>query len=130
MSDKVDITTDYLTREGYRVIHAGDDYDYTFTVLRDGSALSLVGAKLWFTIKARSSDLDPGKLQYDSTDSTEMEITDGANGIFVLHLKAADTKDLEGTWEYDIKALLSSGSIIRLSRGVIEFLPNITRASS
>jgi hypothetical protein len=131
MSVLYDITANNLRKSQYREIHAGDDYDHSFLVRRAGVALDLNGAKLWFTVKRDKEDPDSeALLQYDSTDATEIEITDGPNGAFVLHLKAADTKELAGTWPYDIKCLLATGKTIRLARGVIEFLPEITQAAA
>jgi hypothetical protein len=129
MSAHYDITSDFLMRSNYRPIHAGDDYDHSFTVLRAGLALDLTGAKLWFTVKKDANDADSeAKLQYVSTEITEIEITVPAEGKFVIHLKDTDTQDMEGTWLYDVKALLNTGKILRVARGVIEFLPNITQA--
>ena len=129
MSAKYDMTESFLVKNNYRPIHAGDDYDHAFTVQRAGVALVLTGAKLWFTVKKDTNDTDSeAKLQYVSTEITEIEITDGAAGQFTIHLKDTDTSDMEGHWNYDIKALLASTKILRIARGTIEFLPNITQA--
>lgn len=128
MSDKVDITADFLAHAGYRVLHAGDDYDFTFCALQEGIAIDLSGAKLWLTVKKRSSDRDPGLLQYSSDEVDQIEITLPDEGYFVVHFAAADTASLEGVWLYDIKARLASGKLMRFARGSIEFLANLTRA--
>jgi hypothetical protein len=130
MSAYYDITSSALEAAGYRPIHAGDDYTHRFTVERPaGTPLVLTGAKLWFTVKQDAVEADSqALLAYDSEDVSEVEITSGANGQFSVHLQAADTEDLTGSWVYDIKAKLQSGLIIRIARGNIEFLPNITRA--
>lgn len=130
MSDKVDITADYLTHARFRVLHAGDDYDFTFRALQEGVAIDLSGAKIWLTIKKKSSDKDPGLLQYSTEEITQIEITDEDEGYFVVHFGAADTANLEGVWLYDIKARLGSGKLMRFARGSIEFLANLTRASN
>lgn len=131
MSVKYDPTSDYLIRNNYRVIHAGDDYTLTFTVTRSGSALDLTSAKLWFTVKQDTDDTDAeAKLQYSTDDATEMQITSPTEGKFSLYLKDEDTTALAGSWNYDIKCKLGSGDVIRLARGTIEFLPNITQAST
>lgn len=128
MSVRYDITAEFLSRSNYRQIHAGDDYSHQFTVRRSGAALPLSGAKLWFTVKADESDLDSeAELQYTSDSIAEIEITDALNGQFTIHLRHADTDTMAGTWSYDIQALLGSGEVITLARGVIEFLPNLTR---
>lgn len=131
MSALYDITFKRLHKDNFRPIHAGDDYDHDFVIFRAGSSLDLTGAKVWFTVKEKTTDSDSqAKLAYDSTDTTEIEITDATAGKFTIHLKSDDTADLEGVWLYDIKTKLSTDKIIRIARGVIEFLPNITRASS
>lgn len=133
MSATYDITAKNLERAGYRAIHAGDDYDHQFTVTRAGTPLDLTGAKLWFTIKEDSSlPDDAAKLQYDSAlpaPGPNVEITNPADGEFTIHLRDTDTAGLEGLWPYDIKARLGAAGapIIRLARGKIEFLPNLTR---
>jgi len=131
MSVKYDITADYLIRGNFRPIHAGDDYDHCFTVERAGLPLDFTSAKIWFTIKEDINDTDAeAMLQYDSDSVSEIEITDALNGKFTIHLNAADTADFEGTWNYDIKVKLSTDKILRIARGVVQFLPNLTRATT
>ena len=131
MSVRYDITADALETNSYRPLHAGDDYTHEFTAQVDGSALDLTGATLWGTVKEDATDPDTeAKLAYSTADITEVKITDATAGKFSVYFKAADTAALAGSWQYDIKAKLSSGSIRRLARGVIEFLANITQATS
>jgi hypothetical protein len=87
MSVQYDITAEYLIKSGYRPIHAGDDYDHSFTVNRSGSPLDLTSAKLWLTIKEDIEDEDSeAKLQYDSTNPAEIEISvTPTDGSFVIH---------------------------------------------
>ncbi len=128
MSVRYDITAEYLKRSNYRQIHAGDDYSHSFTVRRAGLPMNLTAAKLWITVKEDENDLDSeALLQYTSDSIAEIEITDPTNGQFVVHLRHADTDTLAGTKAYDIQVLLNSGEVITLARGVIEFLPNLTR---
>lgn len=134
MSARHDITAENLRLLGFRELHAGDDYDHQFTAQRDGTALDLTAAKLWFTVKDDQMDLDSqSKLQLISDDTDQIEITDAVNGAFTVKFRgtgAKSTADLEGEWLYDIQVLLAAGTIITLSRGAIEFLPDITRATS
>jgi len=128
MSAQYDITAQYLIKSGFRPIHAGDDYDHYFTVERPpGTPLNLAGAKIWFTIKEDTVDTDAeAKLQYSSADTAEIEITDGPNGGFTIHLQAADTEGLAGSWQYDIQVKLSTGKVITIARGAIELLTHVT----
>ena len=131
MSATYEITAENLRALSYRELFAGDDYPHQFKVQRGGVALSLAGAKVWFTVKEASLKADANaKLQLTSASSTQIEITDAVNGIFVVKFTGAATADLEGTWLYDIQIKLASGTIITAARGVIEFLPNLTRATS
>lgn len=131
MSVKYDITSEYLTRSSFRPIHAGDDYDHKFTVQRAGSDLDLTSATLWFTIKDDFNDTDSeALLQYSSDTPANIEITAPTGGEFTIHLNDTDTATLQGTWNYDIKAKLGTGKMLRIAYGVIEFLPNITQAVS
>ena len=131
MSVHYDITADYLKRSNYRVLHAGDDYNHTFTALRAGSPIDNM-SKIWFTVKNNEHDLDSeAKLQYSTDDISEIEITDSPNGVFVVHLKHGDTDDMAGGhWVYDIQTLLTTGDVITLARGIIQFLANLTRVYS
>jgi len=132
MSQEYNITAAALERNNFRPIHAGDDYTHTFTVERPADTpLDLTGAKLWFTIKRDNTDADSeALLAYSTAEATEMAIVTPASGIFKVTFKHDDTADLAGTWNYDIKALLATPERVRLARGIIEFLPNITQASA
>jgi len=130
VSVRYDITAEALEAAGFRVIHAGDDYDHQFTVTRDGVPLSLTGGKVWLTVK-EDSVLEDGqaKLQIDS-EAGDITLTDPGNGKFTAHFRDTATAGLEGIWPYDIKARLgvAGAAIIRIARGKIEFLPNLTRS--
>jgi hypothetical protein len=130
MSVKYDITAETLEAANFRALHAGDDYDHDFTASRDGTALDLDGGKVWLTIKEDSKLADAqAKLQVDS-DGTGITITAGPAGEFTVHFIDTETDGLEGVWPYDIKVRLGAAgaAVIRLARGKIEFLPNLTRA--
>lgn len=128
MSARYDITADFLLKSGYRALHAGDDYNHTFSVEHPpGVPLSLTGAKIWLTIKESDTDSDAAsKLQYSNSVPPQIQITDGPNGVFVVGFQATDTQDLAGSWLYDIQVRLSSLKILTVARGIIEFLPHIT----
>jgi hypothetical protein len=133
MSAKLDITEETLRANGFRPLVAGDDYPMGFTAEVNGVAINLAGAKLWFTVKDNSQLTDAeAKLQMDS-DTGDIQIDDPANGHFIVNFHATatpSTADLEGQWIYDIQALLSSGKVVTISGGIIEFLRNITRTTS
>lgn len=129
MSSLVDITASSLIAAGNRPIYAGDDYDYTFAVTLGGAVYDLTGAKVWLAIK--TAVLKPDRealLLYDSTDATEIELTNPALGVFVVHFKGTDTLSLAGRWQYDIKVREAGGKVLHIARGLIEILTTVTRA--
>lgn len=135
MSVLHDITAEALSGAGFRPLHAGDDYEYTFTVTQDGLPVNLTGAKLWLTVKTdpAASDED-AKLQLTSASINEIEIVNATQGRFVVKFASGGSKptgNLAGTWLYDLQVKLAGPSrIVTLARGAIEFLENITRAVS
>ena len=127
MSVVYDITTEELERNSFRPLHAGDDYDYTFTLKEDGTAVNLTGGMLWLTIKEDPKQTDASaKLALVSP--TQLQFTDAVNGVCVAHFVDTETAELEGLWHYDLKFKNSAGKIKRFARGRIEFEPNLTRA--
>jgi len=136
MSQEYNITADNLRAQNFRPIHAGDDYDHQFAVERPpGTALDLTGAKIWLTVKADPVETDvQAKLQLDSSDNTQIEITDATAGNFTVKFRGSglkSTEDLEGLWRYDIQVKLGapSNTVITVAFGLIEFLENITRST-
>ena len=134
MSTALDITSDYLRSLSFRPLHAGDDYHYKFTIEQGGEGIDLSDAKVWFTIKETSLKTDEeAKLQYTSEDSDEIEITEPLSGKIVVKFAGGDTEDLEGQWRYDlqIKATIEGiMKVVTVAWGMIEFLPNLTRATT
>lgn len=134
MSVKHDITADNLRGDGARVLHAGDSYTHTFTLKRGGVAVDLTGAKIWFTVKDSNRAEDAAaRLQLDSTDASQIEITDAEAGVIEVKLVGTGAKSTEllaGRKLYDLQVLLASGELITWAHGTIEFLPGITRATS
>jgi hypothetical protein len=134
VSNELDITAEYLRSLSYRTLHAGDDYYYKFYVTIGDAPLNLTGSKIWMTIKEVSIKTDAeAKLQLSSAVPTEIEITNATYGEFVVKFTKDKTSDLEGQWGYDlqVKALMDGETkIITVAWGIIEFLPNITRATT
>lgn len=127
MSVNFNITSEVLCSLGYRELHAGDDYPMQFIAKQGGAVIPL--SKVWMTIKRRSVETDAQAL-LTLTEGAGITITDADNGVFVVQFDHADTQNLEGLHKYDIQILSQSGDIITMARGKIEFLENITRATS
>lgn len=130
MSVKHEITAEALRGDGFRTLHAGDDYDYKFTINRGGSPLNLSGSsKIWFTVKedAIQGDTD-AKLQLTSDSALQIEITDPVAGEFTVKFRSSTTEDIEGEWLYDLQIKIDDGTVLTVAYGAIEFLTNITRS--
>jgi len=139
MAETYNLTQKNLKTAGFRPLHAGDDYDWRVNFTWPGSE-TLVGAKVWLTVKESYDDLDANaKLQLDSSDGDQIEILD-SESILVkfrssLNGKGAGkvTDDLYRAepYYYDIQIKFASASkIVTVQDGEIEFAPNVTRASS
>lgn len=90
----------------------GDDYDETFAVKdADGAAVDITGATISFTVKDRFSDAQASAiLKKTSASAAELEITNGAGGLFTVHFTTAEMRALElGEYAYDVEVLLSGG---------------------
>jgi hypothetical protein len=133
MSVKHDITEENLRLNSFRVLHAGDDYDYRFVISEGSSVMDLTGAKVWFTMKESTLESDAAaKLQLTSDDTDEVEIVAPAtDGVIIIKFKssgAKSTENLEGIWDYDVQILTASNRVMTVAAGKIEFLPNLTRS--
>lgn len=122
------ITRSDLEIAGSRLLHAGDDYDYTFTITEGGVAKDLSSASVWFTIKEDAIDTD-AEAKLSLTGGSGIDMTNAATGILVVQFASGSTANLEGSWVYDLQIKLT-GKVITVAWGKIEFLPNITRATS
>lgn len=136
MSQQLDITELSLRAGSFRPLHAGDSYDYKWSITRAGVALDLTSAQVWFTVKESLTQQDSDALlQLISTDSNEIEITDALNGELTVKFRGTgaqqkNTSDLAGLWDYDLQVRLGGSSeIITVAYGKIEFLQNLTRAT-
>jgi len=135
MSQQIDLTEDTLRGGAFRPVHAGDSYNLKYTITRDGLALDITGATAWFTVKESETELDSdAKLQLISSNSAEIEITDPINGKLMVKFKGTgaaqkNTSDIAGLWDYDLQVLVGT-EVITVAYGKIEFLRNLTRATT
>jgi hypothetical protein len=135
MMGEQNITRETLEAGNYRAIHAGDSYDLTINLTRGGVALDLTSANVWLTVKESALEVDADAKLFLLSGA---EITISApptGGIIVVAFRGSgaaqkNTTDIEGLWLYDLQVKLSSGEIITAAWGKIEFLANITRATS
>lgn len=132
---RYDITLNGLKRDGYRPLHAGDDYRYGMTLYdADGNPIDLTGAEIWFTVKRAQADSDAdAKLQLTSEAGIEIDV-DPTTGKFALCFTAEDTADLFGIWWYDLQVKgeidEEPDKVVTPLWGRIEFGPNITQTTT
>jgi hypothetical protein len=102
----------------------------------DGSVVNLTGAKVWFTVKDRTSDADAQahimkrNAAAGGSDS-EILITNPTGGAIEIYLVPADTENMNpGTYQYDVQVILSNGKTYTIARSQITFKEDVTRAAS
>lgn len=115
-----------------------DTWRLYLEVTRNGVAVDLTGAKLWFTAKVALSDADPGVFQLDTATGAvaagEILIeSPAANGKVTVKLNTAATSsvpDAGVTWFYDVQLKESTGVITTLETGTLRVEPDVTKATS
>lgn len=99
-------------------INRGTTYTIDVNYQRNGTAATLVGATVRFTVKTAEYDTDA-----DDSDATiSKDVTDGtAEGTATITIDPADTATLTpGTYYYDIKVETAAGDIYKLDEGTIK----------
>jgi len=106
--------------------HRGDTVDIEFDLGRD-----IAGASLQFTVKRRARDPQSAAIiTKSSAQASEIEITDGPNGAFVVKLESDDTTSLlpdgrQATFLYDVEMTLD-GVAQTVVAGDFILLPDIS----
>jgi len=102
----------------------GDTWDgLTFTLTREGTPITLTNAIIRMWVKNLIPD-DPIQLKLDTEDEGGIEITDGANGIFVIGPVLITLAP--GNYEYDIEIEFEDGTIKTYIGGNWVIDPDIT----
>lgn len=99
-------------------INRGTTYTFEVNYLKDGTAATLVGATVRFTVKNAEYTADMN----DSDAVVTRNITDGtAAGTASFTLNPADTAELTpGDYFYDIKVQEAGGAIYKIDEGKIK----------
>lgn len=91
-----------------------------------GTVVDITGAKIFFTVKNKSSDDDDhAVLKKDVT-----TLTDPQNGEAIIELTASDTATLLGNYLYSIKIKLSTGKIYSVAEGIVCFQKELATRES
>lgn len=112
-----------------KTMYRGDDKTFQITVKdADGVAVNITGATLTFSVKIDPNEPTPLILK-DSSDNTEIDLTDPTNGIAEIYLVPADTRDLEaGTYVYDVQIITSGTKKHTLVRANLILLDDVTQS--
>lgn len=102
---------------------AGNDYEWEFTVTRDGAAVDITGMTCRFTMKRPRGSAYVRSTQ-DSPATATATVTDGPNGVFVV-AAGDDDNELLGTYEYQAQIEDSSGNRSNVLHGYFTFKRNI-----
>jgi hypothetical protein len=99
-------------------VNRGTTYTIDFNYQKNGSAASLVGATVRFTIKTSEYDSDTS----DSDALVKKNITDGdSSGNATISIDPSDTSTIApGKYYYDIKVAESSGDVYKVVEGRLE----------
>ena len=109
-------------------IYRGDNRTLKVSVVDENDApVSLAGGAAKFSVKKWLSD-NQAKIDKSSGVSSEILITDPANGVYEVYLIPSDTQDLEeGVYEYDSEITTVTGKVYTVVRGKFVVLGETTR---
>lgn len=120
-----------LTSEEGKEVVQGDDAEYSMTLYKDkanDTRKDITDWELFVTVKYDIDEDDSNAdIKVDNSGNGNLTITNATQGEFEFTLPSDQTEDLEGMYEYDIKAKKSDGKIQRLVKSDIEFVQQVTR---
>jgi hypothetical protein len=102
------------------VITRGNDAVFSGVARREGIAVDLTGAVLWFTAKRSARDPDSSAVLAKDTVGGGVAVVDAVAGSFRVVLSEADTGGVPvGRYAYSIKLLEADGTTTTIERGVL-----------
>lgn len=114
-----------------------DDRTLSVSVNTDaGAPVDLTDAKMWFTVKQRSTDPDDQALIQKRTanaggSDAQVKVITPATGKAEIYIVPADTLSMNpGTYIYDIQVTLASGKTYTITRDKITFKEDVTKATA
>ncbi len=99
-----------------------------------GGAADLTGAKMWFTVKAKASDVDDLALiekrsSLAGGSDTEIKFTNPTGGAAEVYIVPDDTDEMfPGIYSYDVQVTLANGKTYTIVRDRITFKEDVTKA--
>ncbi len=113
-----------------------DDRTLSLTVNdSDGAPVDLTSASLWFTVKARTADLDSEAiLQKRNTaaggSDLQIKVIVALDGTAEIYIVPEDTNEVDpATYVWDVQVKLANDKTYTVIRGRITFKDDITRAT-
>lgn len=107
----------------------GDSREYRFELTDENdNVMNLTGATVYFTVKEKNSDADPGVFQLSSADPTQIDIDDPGNGKARIFVTNSNTQDLEiRSYIYDVQVQPASGGVKTAVSGTFTISEDVTR---
>ena len=116
------------------VMFIQDDRTLSLTVHQEnGGPTNITDAKMWFTIKNRTTDPDSAALiQKKNTaaggDDSQIHFTDPVNGCAEIYIVPEDTEDTNpGIYVFDVQVTLANGKTYTIARDKITFKEDVTK---
>lgn len=109
----------------------GDTISIALTISRNGSAIDLTGATIWFTAKEAVEDADVDAV-FQKTTADGITIDDAPNGRATVVIEPADTAALGDdpvTLLCDVQVEEADGTTSTVAEGVLRITPDVTRAT-
>lgn len=108
-------------------IYRGDTYRETWTIMNGANPSTIVGGKLYFTIKTNLTDVDGSAVLQLTSPSSGIVLNDAANGKATLTITSAQTAAIAvGTYWYDVQLKNSDNEITTLVRGRLTVDADVT----
>lgn len=109
-------------------LYRGDSRTFKVTVKdENGNAVDITGASIKFSVKERIGDASY-VFQKTSAQSSEITITDAANGEYEVYIVPANTQNLDiVSYQYDSELIVATGEVYTIVRGEFTVLAEITR---
>lgn len=113
-----------MAAQNLTAVHAYNSVSYPFTLTRNGSAINLDGAKIYFTVKKNKDDTDAeATFQIEKT-----SFTNPSSGADTIVIPKA-TMDIDpATYFYDVQLIESDGTLTTLGFGEFPVLERVTEA--
>lgn len=116
------------------VMFIRDDRTLSLSVHTDtGAPVDLTLAKIWFTVKVRTSDPDTMAVFMKRNTAAggsdaEVKVTDATNGKAEIYIVPDDTADVDpAIYVFDVQVMLANGKTYTIARDKITFKEDVTK---